>query len=89
MEQWLAHGLLQYVAQVDVSALLREQKEAVQQLTVNQLLNPTEEQLAAGVNRMIRQSCRQLAQALPQVSADTLLQPLYDCLLYTSYCSIC
>lgn len=80
VEQWLAHGLLQYVAQVDVSALLREQKEAVQQLTVNQLLNPTEEQLATGVNRMIRQSCRQLAQTLPQVSADTLLQPLYDAL---------
>ena len=78
VEELLAHGLLQYIGQMDVAALLRQQSGALQQLTVNQFLHPSGEQLTAGLNQVIRQSCQQLSQALPQVTADTLLQPLYD-----------
>lgn len=73
VRQFLLHGL----QQIDIQSLILHNGQQLQRLRIGQFLKLDGKQAQQLLEQLVQKSCAQLAQQLPNMTADEILRPLY------------
>ncbi len=84
IELALAGYLVHAIDRFDFSAMILEQRDAIKQATILQLVSLQEEQLQCLLNKTVHQGCETLSRTLSQCSSDTIYRTMYQALEHTA-----